>query len=266
MGGEYQAAYARAAADPEGFWAEAAEALDWQRRWDRVLDDARPPFYRWFSGGQLNTCHNAVDRHVAAGRGGQLAIIHDSPVTDTVRTLTFAELQDQVARFAGVLRAQGVGHGDRVIVYMPMVPEALIAMLGCARIGAVHSVVFGGFAAHELAARIDDAKPKLVVSATCGIEGARVIPYQPLLDGAIAAAAHKPERCLILARPAGRGRAGPGPRSRLARSHGGGDAGGLRAGRRDRPALHPLHLGHHGPAQGHRARPRRPRGGASLDA
>jgi propionyl-CoA synthetase len=201
MGGEYQAAYARAAADPEGFWAEAAEALDWQRRWDRVLDDARPPFYRWFSGGQLNTCHNAVDRHVAAGRGGQLAIVHDSPVTDTIRTLTFAELQDQVARFAGVLRAQGVGHGDRVIVYMPMVPEALIAMLGCARIGAVHSVVFGGFAAHELAARIDDAKPKLVVSATCGIEGARVIPYQPLLDGAIAAAAHQPERCIILARP-----------------------------------------------------------------
>jgi propionyl-CoA synthetase len=166
-----------------------------------VLDDARPPFYRWFAGGQLNTCANAVDRHVAAGRGEQPAIIHDSPVTGSVRTLTFKELQDRVARFAGVLRAQNVGYGDRVIIYMPMVPEALIAMLGCARIGAVHSVVFGGFAANELATRIDDARPRLVVSASCGIEAGRVIPYKPLLDGAIAAARHKPERCLILARP-----------------------------------------------------------------
>jgi propionyl-CoA synthetase len=210
MGGEYHAAYARAAEDPEGFWAAAAEALEWERRWDRVLDDARPPFYRWFAGGRLNTCHNAVDRHVASGRGGQLAIVHDSPVTGTVRTLTFAELQDQVARFAGVLRAQGVGFGDRVIIYMPMVPEALVAMLGCARIGAVHSVVFGGFAAHELAARIDDAGPRLLVSASCGIEGARVIPYKPLLDGAIAAAAHKPERCIILARPQAKAELVPG--------------------------------------------------------
>ncbi len=201
MGGNYQESYRRARDDPEGFWADAAEALDWQRRWDRVLDDARPPFYRWFAGGQLNTCHNAVDRHVAAGRGEQLAIIHDSPVTGTVRTLTFKELQDRVARFAGALRQQGVGYGDRVIIYLPMVPEALVAMLGCARIGAVHSVVFGGFAAHELASRIDDAKPRLVVSASCGIEAGRVIPYKPLLDGAIAAAGHKPERCIILARP-----------------------------------------------------------------
>jgi propionyl-CoA synthetase len=199
--GDYQGTYARSLKDPDGFWAAAAEALDWERRWDRVLDDSHPPFYRWFTGGQLNTCHNAVDRHVAAGRGEQLAIIHDSPVTKTIRTLTFAELQGQVARFAGMLRQQGVGQGDRVIVYMPMVPEALIAMLGCARIGAVHSVVFGGFAAHELAARIDDAKPKLVVSASCGVEGARAIAYKPLLDGAIAAASHKPERCVILARP-----------------------------------------------------------------
>jgi propionyl-CoA synthetase len=201
MVGSYQETYARARTDPEGFWAEAADALEWQRRWDRVLDDARPPFYRWFAGGQLNTCANAVDRHVAAGRGEQPAIIHDSPVTGSVRTLTFKELQDRVARFAGVLRAQNVGYGDRVIIYMPMVPEALIAMLGCARIGAVHSVVFGGFAANELATRIDDARPRLVVSASCGIEAGRVIPYKPLLDGAIAAARHKPERCLILARP-----------------------------------------------------------------
>jgi propionyl-CoA synthetase len=210
MSGTYQATYARSLQDPDGFWAEAAEALEWERRWDRVLDDRHPPFYRWFSGGRLNTCHNAVDRHVAAGRGAQPAIIHDSPVTGTTRTLTFAELQAAVARCAGVLRQQGVGPGDRVIVYMPMVPEALIAMLGCARIGAVHSVVFGGFAAHELAARIDDAKPKLLVSASCGIEGARVIPYKPLLDGAIAAAAHKPERCVILQRPQARAELVPG--------------------------------------------------------
>jgi propionyl-CoA synthetase len=201
MRGSYQEIYARSLQDPEAFWAEAAEALAWDRRWDRVLDDARPPFYRWFGGGRLNTCYNAVDRHVEAGRGDQLAVIHDSPVTDSIRTLTFAELQDQAARFAGVLRGQGVGYGDRVIIYMPMVPEALVAMLGCARIGAIHSVVFGGFAAHELAARIDDATPKLLVSASCGIEAGRVIPYKPLLDGAIEHASHKPEKCIVLARP-----------------------------------------------------------------
>jgi propionyl-CoA synthetase len=200
MRGSYQEIYARSLRDPEGFWAEAAEALVWDRPWDRVLDDARPPFYRWYAGGRLNTCYNAVDRHVEAGRGAQPALIHDSPVTDSVRTLTYQELQDQVARFAGALRQQGVGYGDRVIIYMPMVPEALIAMLGCARIGAVHSVVFGGFASNELAARIDDATPKLVVSATCGIEATRVVPYKPLLDGAIERAAHKPEKCIILAR------------------------------------------------------------------
>jgi propionyl-CoA synthetase len=210
MGGNYQATYARASDDADGFWGEAADALEWDRRWDRVLDDSRPPFYRWFTGGRLNTCHNAVDRHVAQGRGEQLAVIHDSPVTDTVRTLTFRELQGEVARFAGMLRQQGVGHGDRVIIYMPMVPEALIAMLGCARIGAVHSVVFGGFASHELAARIDDARPRLLVSASCGIEAGRVIPYKPLLDGAIEQAAHKPERCVILARPQAKAELIPG--------------------------------------------------------
>ena len=204
MRGSYQEIYARSLRDPEGFWAEAAEALAWDRRWDRVLDDARPPFYRWYAGGRLNTCYNAVDRHVEAGRGAQAALIHDSPVTESVRTLSYRELQDQVARFAGALRQQGVGYGDRVIIYMPMVPEALVAMLGCARIGAVHSVVFGGFAANELAARIDDATPKLVVSASCGIEAARVVPYKPLLDGAIERAAHKPEKCIVLARPQAR--------------------------------------------------------------
>ncbi len=210
MRGSYQEIYARSLQDPEGFWAEAAEALAWDRRWDRVLDDARPPFYRWFAGGRLNTCYNAVDRHVEAGRGDQLAVIHDSPVTDSIRTLTFAQLQDQAARFAGVLQRQGVGYGDRVIIYMPMVPEALVAMLGCARIGAIHSVVFGGFAAHELAARIDDARPKLLVAASCGIEAGRVIPYKPLLDGAIAHAAHKPEKCIVLARPQAKAAMTPG--------------------------------------------------------
>ncbi len=210
MRGSYQEIYARSLQDPEGFWADAAEALAWDRRWDRVLDDARPPFYRWFAGGRLNTCYNAVDRHVEAGRGDQLAVIHDSPVTGSIRTLTYSQLQDQVARFAGVLRREGVGSGDRVIIYMPMVPEALVAMLGCARIGAIHSVVFGGFAAHELAARIDDATPKLLVSASCGIEAGRVIPYKPLLDGAIAHAGHKPEKCIVLARPQAKAGLTPG--------------------------------------------------------
>src|SRR5918996_821251 len=196
----YAQAYARALNDPDRFWGEAAEALHWERRWDRVLDDSRPPFYRWFVGGRLNTCYNAVDRHLAE-RADQPALIHDSPVTGTTRTLTFAELKDEVARCAGALRKHGVGPGDRVIVYMPMVPEAVIAMLACARLGAIHSVVFGGFAAHELATRIDDARPKLIVSASCGIEVGRVIPYKPLLDEAIAQASHKPEHCIILMRP-----------------------------------------------------------------
>jgi propionyl-CoA synthetase len=196
----YAQAYARAQNDPDSFWAEAAEALHWERRWDRVLDASRPPFYRWFTGGRLNTCYNAVDRHLAE-RADQPALIHDSPVTGSVRTLTFAELKNEVARCAGALRKHGVGPGDRVIVYMPMVPEAVIAMLACARLGAIHSVVFGGFAAHELATRIDDARPKLIVSASCGIEAGRVIPYKPLLDEAIAQASHKPEHCIILLRP-----------------------------------------------------------------
>jgi propionyl-CoA synthetase len=196
----YAEAYARALNDPDGFWGEAAEALHWERRWDRVLDDSRPPFYRWFTGGRLNTCYNAVDRHLPE-RANQPALIHDSPVTGSISTLTFAELKDQVARCAGVLSKHGVGPGDRVIIYMPMVPEAVVAMLACARLGAIHSVVFGGFAAHELATRIDDAKPKLILSASCGIEVGRVIPYKPLLDEAIARATHKPERCIILIRP-----------------------------------------------------------------
>ncbi|HEX6010324.1 MAG TPA: AMP-binding protein, partial [Geminicoccaceae bacterium] len=198
----YQAHYRRSLADPNSFWAEAAAALDWDRGWDRVLDASATPLYRWFAGARLNTCWNAVDRHVAAGRGAQAAVIHDSSVTGTKRAITYAELQDLVARFAGALTRHGVQRGDRVIVYMPMVPEALVAMLACARIGTVHSLVFGGFASRELATRIDDAKPVLVVSASCGIEaGGRVVAYKPLLDRAIDEAAHKPKACIVLQRP-----------------------------------------------------------------
>ncbi len=197
----YPEVYHQAAADPEGFWAAAAESLSWIRRWDRVRDDSRAPFHRWFAGGEFNTCYNALDHHIDRGRGKQLALIYDSPVTDTVRRYTFTELRDKVAQAAGALAAQGVTRGDRVIIYMPMVPEAVIAMLACARVGAIHSVVFGGFAPKELAARIDDATPTMVLSASCGIEAGRVVPYKPLLDEAIALAAHKPARCLILQRP-----------------------------------------------------------------
>jgi propionyl-CoA synthetase len=187
--------------DPAGFWGAAAEDLYWDRRWDRVFDDSRPPFYRWFTGGMLNTCYNALDIHVDRGRGRQRALIYDSPVTGIVKALTYLELRDAVALFAGALVRQGIGKGDRVILYMPMVPEAIVAMLACARIGAVHSVVFGGFAAKELATRIDDAKPTLIVSASCGIEVSRVVAYKPLLDAAIALARHTVQRCIILQRP-----------------------------------------------------------------
>jgi propionyl-CoA synthetase len=197
----YDEVYARSLRDPEHFWAAAAEDLYWDKRWDRVFDDSRPPFYRWFTGGVLNTCYNALDFHVDRGRGKQKALIYDSPVTSTIKSFTYSELRDEVARTAGALARLGVGKGDRVIIYMPMVPEAVIAMLACARLGAIHSVVFGGFAAKELATRIDDAKPKVIMSASCGIEVNRVIPYKPLLDGAIALARHKPDRCVVLQRP-----------------------------------------------------------------
>jgi propionyl-CoA synthetase len=199
--GAYEDVFRRSQADPAGFWAQAAQAVDWDTPPATILDDSSPPFYRWFSGGTLNTCHNAVDRHVAAGRGEQAALIYDSPVTGAARTFTYAQLRDETARFAGVLADLGVGQGDRVVIYLPMIPEAVIAMLACARLGAVHSVVFGGFAAHELAVRIDDALPAVIVSASCGIEGKRVIEYKPILDAAIAEAAHKPGHCVIVARP-----------------------------------------------------------------
>jgi propionyl-CoA synthetase len=198
--GRFDELYRHSLDEPEKFWAAAAAELDWDEPWERVLDESRAPFYRWFVGGRLNSCHNALDRHVEGGRADQLALIYDSPVTAKTATFTYRELRDAVARFAGALVDQGVGRGDRVIVYMPMVPEAVIAMLACARIGAVHSVVFGGFAAHELASRIEDAKPKVIVSASCGIEPTGLVPYKPLLDAAIAMVESKPERCLILQR------------------------------------------------------------------
>ena len=201
MASVYDEVYERSMRDPEAFWAAAAEDIYWDKRWDKVFDDSRKPFYRWFAGGRLNTCFNALDLHIERGRGKQLALIYDSPVTGTVRPYTYSALRDEVARTAGALGRQGIGRGDRVIIYMPMVPEAVIAMLACARIGAIHSVVFGGFASHELAKRIDDATPKVILSASCGIEPGRVVEYKPLLDQAIELSRHKPERCVVLQRP-----------------------------------------------------------------
>jgi propionyl-CoA synthetase len=199
--GRFDDVYRRSLAEPEAFWADAAAAIDWIEPWERVLDDSAAPFYRWFRGGRLNTCHNALDRHVDAGHAERLALIYDSPVGGTKKTFTYGELRDAVARFAGALAAHGVERGDRVVVYMPMVPEAVIAMLACARLGAVHSVVFGGFAAIELASRIEDAQPKVVVLASCGLEPARTVAYKPLLDAAIELSSTKPEWCIVLQRP-----------------------------------------------------------------
>ncbi len=196
----YREQYQRSLDDPAGFWADAAKAVNWVRKPTTILDDRNAPLYRWFTDGTLNTCFNALDRHVAAGRANQLALSYDSPVTGSQRRYDYAELTELTAKFAGVLRALGVVKGDRVLIYLPMIPEAVIAMLACARIGAVHSVVFGGFASAELAARIEDARPKVIVSASCGIEPTRVVEYQPLLDRALGQSSHQPERCVIVQR------------------------------------------------------------------
>lgn len=201
MANNYDVAFQKSINDPDGFWGEAAENCHWYKRWNKVLDDSNTPFYRWFTGGEINSCYNALDFHIENGKGEQLALIYDSPVTDTIQTYTYNQLRDQVAKFAGLLASQGVKKGDRVLVYMPMIAESAIAILACARIGAIHSVVFGGFAAKELAVRIDDAKPKVIVSASCGIEVARVIPYKPLLDEAINMSSNKPEKCIVFQRP-----------------------------------------------------------------
>ncbi len=196
----YQEVYTRWKTDPEGFWMEAAQAIDWDQAPSKALTDKGDGLYEWFADAKVNTCWNAVDRHVEAGHGDRIAIIYDSPVTDTKTKISYAQLKEDVALLAGALQAQGVTKGDRVLIYMPMVAEAIIAMLACGRIGAIHSVVFGGFAANELAVRIDDAKPKAILAASCGIEGSRIIEYKPLLDGAIEAASHEPEFCAILQR------------------------------------------------------------------
>lgn len=198
--GAYEATYTRSIDDPQGFWSEAARDIDWIVPPTQVLDDTNPPFYRWFPGASLNTCFNALDRHVAGGRGEQVAIHYDSPVTGTRRSITYAGLLADVRALAGALAAEGVGKGDRVVVYLPMVPEAVVAMLACARIGAVHSVVFGGFAPAELAARIEDAAPKVILSASCGVEPTRVVAYKPFLDQAIERSSHKPDRVVVLQR------------------------------------------------------------------
>ena len=198
---DYAALHRASISNPTEFWAKAAEGIDWAQPWDEVLEKQDSTTYRWFAGGKLNTCFNALDRHVQGGRADQVAIIYDSPVTDSQRKISYAELLSEVELFAGVLAANGVSKGDRVIIYMPMIPEAIIAVLACARLGAVHSVVFGGFAAAELATRIDDATPKLIVSASCGIEPSRLVEYKPLLDEAIELAGHKPEHCVVLQRP-----------------------------------------------------------------
>ena len=199
---EYREIYDRAQSDVASFWMEAASAIDWQKAPSQALDSSKPPFHRWFPDGVMNTCHNAVDRHVAAGRGDQKAVIYDSPITGNAASMSFSELQQATARFAGMLARLGVTAGDRVIIYMPMIPEAVVAMLGCARLGAVHSVVFGGFAAAELAKRIDDAQPKAIISASCGHEPNRIVAYKPLLDEAIELSSHKPDNCVIYQREA----------------------------------------------------------------
>ncbi len=196
----YDKVYAAWKADPNGFWMDAAEAISWDQKPSKALFDENAPLYEWFVDAKVNTCWNAVDRHVEEGRGNQLAIIHDSPITHSTKGITYLELRDRVASLAGALRAKGVEKGDRVIIYMPMIPEALEAMLACARLGAIHSVVFGGFAAHELAVRIDDAKPKAIIAASCGLEPNRVVHYKPLLDDAIDQATHKPDFCVIFQR------------------------------------------------------------------
>jgi propionyl-CoA synthetase len=197
----YTDVFAKSVENPEGFWAEAAEGIDWYQKWDKVLDDSNPPFYRWFTGAKMNTCYNAIDRHVEGGRGDQVAIIHDSPVTDTITKVTYKELQEKVAQFAGALKANGIEKGDTVIIYMPMILEAAYAMLACARIGAIHSVVFGGFAANELAIRIDHAEPKMIITASGALEGAKTLAYKPIVDEAISIAEHQIEHVVLLQRP-----------------------------------------------------------------
>lgn len=198
--GTYDQVFKKSIENPEEFWGEAAESIDWYKKWDNVLDRSNPPFYRWFSGAEMNTCYNAVDRHVENGRGDQTAIIYDSPVTDTIRKISYTELRDQVATFAGALKAQGAEKGDTIIIYMPMIPEAVVSMLACARLGVIHSMVFGGFASNELAIRIDHAQPKMIICASGAIEGKKQLAYKPLVESAIEQSDHKPEKTIVFQR------------------------------------------------------------------
>ena len=200
----YEEAFRESVENKERFWADAARNIQWSKSWDKVLEDEKKPFFRWFSGARMNTCYNALDYHVETGRGDQVALIYDSPVTGVIEKITYKKLLEDVSRFAGVLNDLGVQKGDRVIIYMPMIPQTMVAVLACARIGAVHSLVFGGFASNELSVRIDDAKPRVILSGSCGIEPKGVIPYKPLLDRAIEMSAHKPEKCVIFQRPQAR--------------------------------------------------------------
>ena len=231
-----------------------------------MIDRSRAPFYRWYEGGLLNTCYSAVDRHADGARADQLALIYDSPVTGVIQRFTYRELRDQVARVAGVLRSLGVGKGDRVLIFMPNTPEAVMTMLASARLGAVHSVVFGGFASRELAARIDDARPKVIVWASCGIEPGRIVAYKPLLDGALALASHKPDACVVLQRPAAPAALEPGRdlewTAAVARR---GAGQRMRSGAGNRSALHPVYVGHDGKAEGSRPRQRRLRRRPDLE-
>lgn len=197
----YDRVFRRSIENPEDFWAEQAEHIVWDRKWTRVLDNSKPPYTKWFVGGELSTCYNAVDRHVAEGNGGQIAIIHDSPVTKTIRKISYRDLLEEVSLFAGVLQKHGVRRGDRVLIYMPMIPEAIVAMLAASRLGAIHSLVFGGFASRELSTRIDHAKPKVIVSANCGVEPGKIVKYKPLLDGALDMISFRPHKCIIFNRP-----------------------------------------------------------------
>jgi propionyl-CoA synthetase len=198
--GKYDAIFKRSIESPEEFWGEAAKGITWYKEPEKVLDDSNPPFYKWFPGGKMNTCYNAIDRHVENGKGDQVAIIYDSPVTDTIRKITYKELLSEVSKFAGGLASLGVTKGDTVVVYMPMIPEAAVAMLACARLGAVHSVVFGGFAPHELAIRIDHAAPKVLITASGAIEGKKTLEYKPLVDSAMEQSTHEVEKVVLFQR------------------------------------------------------------------
>ncbi|MEY9476278.1 hypothetical protein ABH981_000491 [Bradyrhizobium ottawaense] len=266
----YHEVHARSLADPEGFWAEAAKEIDWIEPPKTIFDPSQGTYGRWFAGGVVNTCYNALDRHVEGGRADQVALIHDSPLTGSVTKLTYAELLNEVQALGAIMQDFGVAKGDRVILYMPMVPEAVVAMLACARIGAVHSVVFGGFAAKELATRIDDAQPKLILSASCGIEPGRIVQYKPLLDEAIRLAGSKPKACIVLQRPQLTCDLAPGRdydwASLRRKAMNDGKKAPCARCCRDRSALHPLHLGHHGYPEGRRARQWRPsRRGEMVD-